>query len=86
MEILGPSISVLVSPGRQNEFSENVMRLQRGAHIEKYETKRIHNDGHPVDVSVTISPVKNKGGIVVGASVWRPVTSPCKNRPPPPCA
>jgi PAS domain S-box-containing protein len=46
-----------------------MIRLQRGEHIEKYETKRIHKDGHPIDVSVTISPVKNAGGMVVGASV-----------------
>jgi hypothetical protein len=46
-------MSVLAPPGRQNESSENVMRLQRGAHIEKCKTKR-YNDGHRVDVSVII--------------------------------
>jgi PAS domain S-box-containing protein len=69
VEILGQSISVLMPPGQPNEFPELMIRLQRGEHIEKYETKRIHKDGHPIDVSVTISPVKNKGGMVVGASV-----------------
>jgi PAS domain S-box-containing protein len=46
-----------------------MIRLQRGEHIEKYETERVHQDGHLIDVSVTISPVKNKVGLVVGASV-----------------
>ena len=44
-------------------------RLQRCQPIQSYETTRIHKDGHPIDVSVTISPVKNKAGKVVGASV-----------------
>jgi PAS domain S-box-containing protein len=46
-----------------------MIRLQSGEHIEKYEAKRIHKDGHSIDVSVTISPVKNRGGVVVGACV-----------------
>jgi PAS domain S-box-containing protein len=44
-------------------------RLGRGEHIEKYETKRIHKDGHPIDISVTISPVNGRDGKVVGASI-----------------
>jgi PAS domain S-box-containing protein len=68
-EILGRSISVLIPLDHSNEFPEIMVRLQRGEHIEKYETRRIHKDGHPIDVSITISPVKNKGGMLVGASV-----------------
>jgi PAS domain S-box-containing protein len=68
-EILGQSISVLMSPSNPNEFPEIMIRLERGEHIEKYETKRIHKDGHPIDVSLTISPVKRKDGTVMGASV-----------------
>jgi PAS domain-containing protein len=56
-------------PDRPNEFSEIMIRLQRGEPIEKYEARRIHKDGHPIEVLVTISPVKNRGGMVVGASV-----------------
>jgi hypothetical protein len=41
-------------------------RLRRGQHIKKYETTRVHKDGHFVDVSVTISPVKKKVGTIVG--------------------
>jgi PAS domain S-box-containing protein len=68
-EILGRSITVLIPPEHPNEFPEIMLRLQRGEHIENYETRRIHKDGHPIDVSVSISPVKNKEGLVVGASV-----------------
>jgi PAS domain S-box-containing protein len=68
-EILGRSISVLIPPGYPNELPEIMARLQRGEHIQKYETTRIHKDGHPIDVSVTISPITRKGGFVVGASV-----------------
>jgi PAS domain S-box-containing protein len=68
-EILGQSISVLMPRGHPNEFPEIMIRLQRGEQIGKYEARSIHKDGHPIDVSVTISPVKNRGGVVVGASV-----------------
>ena len=68
-EIVGRSRSVLIPPGRQNEFRKIKMRLERGEHIDKFETKRIHKDGHPIDVSLTISPVKTKDGTVVCASV-----------------
>ena len=68
-EIIGQPISVLVPPESPNELPEIMMRLRRGEYIEKYETKRIHKDGHAIDVSLTISPVKSKKGTVVGASV-----------------
>ena len=48
-EILGQPISVLIPRG-QNELRDIMMRLRRGEHIEKFETKRIHKDGHPIDV------------------------------------
>ena len=68
-EVLGQSISVLIPPGHPSDLPEIMMRLRRGEHIEKLETKRIHKDGHPIDVSITISPVKRKDGKIVGASV-----------------
>ena len=68
-EILGRSVSVFVPPDRLGEHSENLKRLRRGEHIQRFETTRIHKDGHPIDVSITISPVKGRSGVVVGASV-----------------
>ena len=68
-EMLGRSISALIPPDKPNEFASIIKQLQRGQHIESYETTRIHKDGHLMDVSVTISPIKNKAGMIVGASV-----------------
>ena len=67
-EILGHSISTLVPPGKPDELPAIMNQLRRDQRIESYETTRVHKDGHLIDVSVTISPVKNKAGKVVGAS------------------
>src|SRR6476646_11905894 len=66
-EILGRSVSVFVPPDRLGEHFENLKRLRRGEHIQRFETTRIHKDGHPIDVSVSISPIKGRGGVVIGA-------------------
>ena len=74
-EILGHSISVLLPPGKPDELPAIMEQLRRGQRIESYETTRVHKDGHLIDVSVTISPVKDKAGKVVGASaVARDIT------------
>jgi PAS domain S-box-containing protein len=67
-EVLGHSISVLVPSGRPDELPGILKQLRRGQRIENYETTRVHKDGHFIEVSVTISPVKDKAGKVVGAS------------------
>jgi PAS domain S-box-containing protein len=67
-EVLGHSISVLVPSGRPDELPGMLKQLRRGQRIENYETTRVHKDGHLIDVSLTISPVKDKAGKVVGAS------------------
>src|SRR6516225_6525635 len=54
-EVLGQPISVLIPPGHPNELPDIMMRLRRGEHIVKFETKRVHKDGHLIDVWVTIS-------------------------------
>jgi sigma-B regulation protein RsbU (phosphoserine phosphatase) len=74
-EALGQSISILIPPDQPDELLEIMTRLRRGEHIPTFETIRIHKDGHPIDVSVTISPVKGRGGVVVGATaVARDIT------------
>jgi PAS domain S-box-containing protein len=67
-EVLGHSIAILLPPGRPDELPGIMKRLRRGQRIENYETTRVHKDGHLIDVSVTISPVRDKAGKVVGAS------------------
>jgi len=74
-EILGHSISILLPPGKSDELPGIMKQLRRGQRIESYETTRVHKDGRLIDVSVTVSPVKNKAGKVVGASaVARDIT------------
>jgi len=74
-EVLGHSISVLVPSGRPDELPGMLKQLRRGQRIENYETTRVHKDGHLIDVSLTISPVKDKAGKVVGASAAGPPLS-----------
>jgi PAS domain S-box-containing protein len=74
-EILGHPISVLIPPDQPNELPAIMNKLQHGQSLESYEATRIHKDGHPIAVSVTISPVKNKAGKIVGTSgVTRDIT------------
>jgi PAS domain S-box-containing protein len=74
-EVLGHSITILRPPGKPDELPAIMKQLRRGQRIESYETTRVHKDGHLIDVSVTISPVKDNAGKVVGASaVARDIT------------
>ena len=67
-EVVGHSIAILVPTGKPDELPGILKQLRRGQCIESYETTRVHKDGHLIDVSVTISPVKDEAGKVVGAS------------------
>jgi PAS domain S-box-containing protein len=71
-EMVGHRITALIPPHKPNEFAAIMKQLRRGQSLESYETTRIHKDGHPIEVSVTISPVKNIAGKIVGASVGCP--------------
>ncbi len=74
-EMLGQNISVLVSPDRHDELPTLFARLGAGEQIEHYETVRRRKDGSLVDVSVTISPICDESGRVVGVSaIGRDVT------------
>ncbi len=67
-EIVGQPVSRLFPPDRQDEFVEIMERLRRGERIEHFETLRVCKNGSVVPVSVTISPVKDAQGVIVGAS------------------
>ena len=67
-EVVGQSIAILVPTGKPDELPGIMKQLRRGQSIESYETTRVHKDGHLIEVSVTISPVKDEVGKVVGAS------------------
>ena len=68
-EVVGQPVAVLVPPDRADELGWIMKGLRRGKHIEHYETTRVHKDGHRIEISVTVSPIKGRLGKVVGASV-----------------
>jgi PAS domain S-box-containing protein len=67
-EIIGRPIETLVPSDRHNEEPEILERIRRGERIEHYETVRRRKDGSLIDVSLTVSPLKDSAGKVVGAS------------------
>jgi PAS domain S-box-containing protein len=67
-EAVGRHISMVIPPERQYEEAGIQERLARGEHIEHFETVRITRDGRRIHVSLTVSPIRNSAGIVVGAS------------------
>lgn len=67
-EMLGQPIYRLIPPERQDEEHLLLARIARGERIEHFETVRVRKDGRPIDVSVTLSPVHDERGHVVGAS------------------
>lgn len=68
-EALGSPVSMLVPPSRKREEQDILRRVLGGERIEYFETQRLRKDGAMVDVSVTISPVRNAAGDIVEASV-----------------
>ena len=74
-EMIGRSISVLIPPYRPEELPEIYDVIKRGEGVDGLETVRIRKDGTAVEVSLTISPLKDAGGRVIGAStVARDIT------------
>ncbi len=67
-EIVGKPISALMPPDHKDDFPAIMERLRRGERIEHYETVRVARDGTRLDVSLTISPLRNARGEVIGAS------------------
>lgn len=67
-EIVGKSILTLIPAELQKEEPIIIERLKRGERIEHYETVRLAKGGRTIDVSLTVSPVKDRNGKIVGAS------------------
>jgi signal transduction histidine kinase len=65
---VGRHIGLLVPPELPDELPRIMARLRRGERIDHYEARRLRKDGTPVNVSVTISPIRNAAGHVIGAS------------------
>jgi PAS domain S-box-containing protein len=74
-EAVGRHIGLIIPSDRQEEENDILARLRRGERIDHFETVRQRKDGRKLDVSVTISPVKDGHGRIVGASkVARDIT------------
>jgi PAS domain S-box-containing protein len=67
-EIVGRNVAVLAPADRAEEVGTALASVARGEHVEPYETQRLHKDGRTIDVSLTISPIRDGMGAVVGAS------------------
>jgi PAS domain S-box-containing protein len=74
-EIVGKHISTLAAPDRVDEIPNILGRIRRGERVEHYETKRRAKDGRILTVSLTVSPIRDSSGAIVGASkVARDIT------------
>jgi two-component system CheB/CheR fusion protein len=67
-ETIGRPITILIPPDRLDEEHEILARIRRGEHVDHYETVRRCKDGSLLDISLTISPLKNAEGKIIGAS------------------
>jgi PAS domain S-box-containing protein len=67
-EIVGQPVTLLFPSDRRNEFTEIMERIRRGERVDHYETTRVRKDGSHLSVSVTVSPIKNSNGTIIGAS------------------
>ncbi|MGE5358028.1 MAG: PAS domain-containing protein, partial [Bacteroidales bacterium] len=75
-EAVGQPISLCVPPERLAETYDALNRVLRGERLAHYETVRVRNDGQAIEVSVSLSPVLDPNGVVVGASsISRDITS-----------
>ncbi|HKG99482.1 MAG TPA: PAS domain S-box protein, partial [Bradyrhizobium sp.] len=74
-EMIGQSITRIIPPELYEEEQQILAQLKRGEHIDHYETVRLAKDGRRLDISVTVSPLRDKWGRIVGASkVSRDIT------------
>ncbi len=67
-EIVGHSISGLVPVNRPDEVPQILEKLKRGERVDHFETVRMKKDGDLVDVSLTVSPIRDAAGRIIGAS------------------
>ena len=67
-EIIGQSIRILIPPDRQEEEDSILTRIVAGKRVEHYETVRLHKNGSPIHVSISVSPVRDAEGRIIGAA------------------
>ena len=67
-EAVGKSMAMLLPPERLDEEPDILARIRRGESVDHLETVRVRKDGKKIDISATISPIRDSGGAIVGAS------------------
>lgn len=67
-EMIGQSVTKIIPSDRLDEESRILERIRNGQKIENFETKRMTKDGRLIDISLTISPIKDLNGKIIGAS------------------
>jgi PAS domain S-box-containing protein len=67
-EMVGQSITRLIPPDREHEEIQIINRVKNGEIVEHFDTVRVAKDGHLTDIAVTVSPIKDKAGKIIGAS------------------
>jgi PAS domain S-box-containing protein len=74
-EAIGQPITLIIPHERRDEERDILNRLRRGERVEHYETVRVAKDGRRLDISLTVSPIRDPRGQVIGASkVARDIT------------
>jgi PAS domain S-box-containing protein len=68
-EVIGKHISLFAPPERGGEGLQLLERVSQRLTVARFETVRVHKDGTPIDVSLTISPIQGEAGRVIGASI-----------------
>jgi PAS domain S-box-containing protein len=75
-EVIGKHVSLLAPPEHLEDIDAILKRIRRGEKVDHYHTKRRRKDGTIIDVSLTVSPIHNASGEIVGASkVGRDITA-----------
>jgi len=75
-EVIGQPVSILLPPGLEHEEEQILEKIRAGEKVDHFETRRRCKDGSIIDVSVTISPIYDGEGVLVGASnVARDITA-----------
>ncbi|MEO6330089.1 MAG: PAS domain S-box protein [Ginsengibacter sp.] len=78
-EVTGKAINILIPASHQEEEKIILEKIRKGERIEHFETIRLHKEGHEINVSLTVSPVKNEKGEIIGASkIARDITEKIK--------
>lgn len=67
-EAIGFSVAMLIPPERIEEERSILNRVRHGERVEHIETVRVRKDGQQIDISLTVSPILNDAGLIIGAS------------------